>query len=181
MNRYYIIVPVVLMAVFVYFERGASADAKRDEEVKIEAKKADEAKKEAEKKALEEKARVDSDKRNAQRIADEKAKEEKRAADFKAKIQKMTDDLKKYTDDIELNNRLVAKLEKELAEKRDLHESENRAVFDLAKKVEVSKKLRRDAELEVQRFNDMLARRAADSSLTKAPVVATAATASESK
>jgi len=177
MNRYYIVLPVVLMAIFIYFERGAAKDTELIEKQKVEAKVQAEAKKEAEKKALEETARLDSDKRNAQRISEEKAKEEKRKADYEAKIQKMRDDVKKYTDDVELNNKLVAVLEKDLAAKRDQRERENRSVFELAKKVEISKKLRRDAELEVQRFTEMLSRRATDSVLTKMPVVATAANA----
>lgn len=171
MNRYYIIIPVVLMSVFIFFERSSSADAKVAEQRRIELKKQDEAKKEAEKKALEEKARMDSEKRNQQRVADEKAREEKRKSDFEAKIQKMKDELKRYSDDIATNTKLVARLEKELADKRDQHERENKVVFDLAKKVEVTRRLRRDAELEVQRYNEMLVRRSAESALTKAPVV----------
>jgi len=81
----------------------------------------------------------------------------------------MKDDLKKYTDDVDLNTKLVAKLEKDLADKRDLRERENRAVFEFAKKVEISKKMRRDAELEVQRYNEMLARRASESVMANPP------------
>lgn len=175
MNKYYLAIPVVLLVVFVFFERNAAKDAELVEEQKIEVRKQEEAKKDAEKKALEEKARVDSEKRNAQRIAEEKAKEEKRKADFDAKIQKMKDDVKHYTDDVDVNTKLVASLEKELAAKRELHERENRSVFELAKKVEITKKARRDAELEVQRYNEMLVRRADESALTKAPVVLTGA------
>jgi chromosome segregation ATPase len=175
MNRYYIILPVVLMAIFVFFERGAAKEAKIVEQQKIvEAqKKKDEEL--AKKKELEKKAQIDSDKRNAERIAEEKLKAAKKQAEYEAKIQKMKDDLKRYTDDVELNNKLVIKLEAELANKTGKREIENRAVFELAKKVEVSKKMRRSAELEVQRYNEMLSNRANESVLTKAPVVATAA------
>jgi len=175
MNRYYIIVPVVLIAVFVFFERGAAKEAALKEQAKIEATQKEQAKKDAEKKALEEKARLDSEKRNEQRIKDEKEKEEKRKTDYEAKVQKLQDDLKKYTDDVDLNTKLVTRLEKDIAALRDRREKENREVFELSKKVEISKKLRRDAELEVQRFTEMLSRRATESALTKVPVVATAA------
>lgn len=171
MNRYYIAIPVILMTVFIFFERGAAQETKLKEEQKIEAKKQEEAKKEAEKEALAAKARQDSEKRNAQRIAEDKAREEKRKADFDGKIQKMKDELKRYSDDVVTNTALVAKLEKDLADKREQHDRENRMVFDLAKKVEVTRRLRRDAELEVQRYNEMLVRRATDSALTKAPVM----------
>jgi hypothetical protein len=88
----------------------------------------------------------------------------------------MKDDLKRYTDDVDLNNKLVVKLESDLTKKRDQRERDNRTVFELAKKVEISKKMRRNAELEVQRYNEMLSNRANESVLTKAPVVATAET-----
>jgi chromosome segregation ATPase len=177
MNRYYIIVPVVLMGVFIFFERGAAADKARNEQVKIEAQKQEQAKKDAEKKALEEKAKIDSEKRNADRLKGEKEKEDARVAKYQAAVQKLKDDGKKYTDDVDANNKLVTRMEKDLADLREKHDRENREAFDLAKKVEITKKLRRDAELEVQRLNGMLAARANESILTKMPVVATAATA----
>ena len=174
MNRYYIIVPVVLMAIFVFFERGASKEAKIFEQQKIELAQKKKDEELAKKKELERKAQIDSDKRNAERIAEEKVKAQKKKDEYDAKIQKMKDDLKRYTDDVDLNNKLVVKLEADLAQKRDLRERENRNVFELAKKVEISKKMRRDAELEVQRYNEMLSNSASESVLTKAPVVATA-------
>jgi chromosome segregation ATPase len=176
MNRYYIIVPIVLMAVFVYFERDASQEAAQKEQQKIAVenkRKDDEAAKKAE---LEQKAKIDSEKRNAQRVKDEQEKEEKRKADYQVKIQKLKDDLKKYVDDVDSNTKLVTRLEKELSEKRDLRERENRAIFEFAKKVEISKKMRRDAELEVQRYNEMLVRRANESVLVNPPVVAAVVT-----
>jgi hypothetical protein len=63
-------------------------------------------------------------------------------------------------------------LEKDLAEKRDLRERENRSIFEFSKKVEISKKMRRDAELEVQRYNEMLSRRASESILANPPASA---------
>lgn len=177
MNRYYIIVPIVLMAVFVFFERSASREAKIFEQQKIELAQRKKDEELAKKKELKIKAQIDSDKRNAERIAEEKVKAQKKKDEYDAKIQKMKDDLKKYTDDVEINTKLVAKLEKELADKHEQRERENRSVFELAKKVEVSKKMRRDAELEVQRYNEMLSTSASESVLTKAPVVASASTA----
>ena len=172
MNRYYIIVPIVLMALFVYVERSASYETKAKEEAKIALevkRKEDEA---AKKKELEEKAKIDSEKRNTERLKEEKERDDKKKKEYAEKIQKLKDDVKKYTDDVELNTRRVAQLEKDLAEKREQHERENRAVFEFAKKVELSKKLRRDAELEVQRYNEMLSRRASESILANPPAAA---------
>ena len=174
MNRYYIIVPVVLMAVFVFFERGAAKESKVLEEQKLVIKQKEKDAELAKKKDLEEKARIDSEKRNAERLLEEQAAAQKKKDAYDAKIQKMKDDLKKYTDDVEINTKLVAKLEKDLADKRDQRARDNRAVFELAKQVEITKKLRRDAELEVQRYNEMLATRANESAMAKAPVIATA-------
>jgi chromosome segregation ATPase len=174
MNRYYIIVPVVLMAIFLFFERGDAKDAKIADGQKLVLEQKKKAEELVKKKELEEKARLDSEKRNAERVAEDKLKEQKKKAEYEAKIQKMKDDLKRYADDVELNTRLVVKLESDLAKKRDQRERDNREVFELAKKVEISKKMRRNAELEVQRYNEMLSNRANESVLTKAPVVATA-------
>ncbi len=175
MNRYYLIIPIVLMAVFFYFERGASKEADLRKLEQVEAKKQEEEKKLAERRALEEKAKLDSEKRAKDREAEDKAKEEKRRNDFAAKIQKLKDEAKKFTDETEVNNRKVAEMEKDLAAKRALHESENRLVLDLAKKVEITRKARRVAELEVQRMTEMLAKRASDAAMAQAPVVATSA------
>lgn len=174
MNRYYLIIPIVLIAVFVYFERDASKQADLRVQAIAEEKAKVEAKKQEEKKELEAKAKLDSEKRNAERQAEDDRLKKKKKDEFEAKIQKLKDDAKKYTDGVELNTKLVANLEKDLAAKRATRDQENRAVLELAKKVEISKKARRAAELEVQRFTEMLATRANDSTLTKAPAVATA-------
>jgi len=173
MNRiYYIIVPVVLFFVFVFVERGAAKEAHEKEQAKVAAevkRKEDEAVK---KKELEDKAKVDAEKRNEERLKDEQERDAKKKKDYAEKIQKLKDDVKKYTDDVELNTKRVAQLEKDLAAKRDQHEADNRAVFEFAKKVELSKKLRRDAELEVQRYNEILSRRASESILANPPASA---------
>jgi hypothetical protein len=179
MNRYYLIIPIVLMAVFFYFERGASKDADIRTQELVEAKKKDEAKKADERRILEEKTRLDSEKRAEQRALEDKAKDEKNKADFAAKIQKLKDEAKKFTDETELNNRKIVLMEKELAEKRAQRENENRVVLDIAKKVEITKKSRRAAELEVQRFTEMLATRAGESSMTAMPTVAISADAAK--
>ncbi len=169
MNRFYIIVPVVLMALFIWVERDAAQETRLKEERTIAAevkRKEDEASK---KRELEDKAKVDAEKRNVERLKEEKERDEKKKKDYAEKIQKLKDDVKRYTDDVDLNTKKVALLEKDLAEKRELHERENRAVFEFAKKVELSKKLRRDAELEVQRYNEILARRASESILANPP------------
>jgi len=172
MNRYYIIVPVVLMAVFVFFERGAAKEAEVHEQQKIATenkRKADEAIKKHE---LEEKAKIDSDKRNAERIKTEQEKEDARKNKYQAVIQDLKDSLKRSVDELAAKTKEVARLEKELADKRDQREHENREIFEFSKKVELSKKMRRDAELEVQRYNEMLVRRASESILANPPASA---------
>jgi translation initiation factor IF-2 len=172
MNRYYIIVPILLMAAFVWVERDAAKETHAKEQAKIAAetkRKEDEATK---KRELEEKAKIDAEKRNAERLKEEQERDAKKKKENAEKIQKLKDDVKRYTDDVEVNTKKVAQLEKDLAEKRELHERENRAVFEFAKKVELSKKLRRDAELEVQRYNEILARRASESILANPPASA---------
>ncbi len=172
MNRYYIIVPIVLMALFVYIERGTSKENHAKEQAKIAAEVQKKEAEAVEKKKLEDKAKVDAEKRNAERLKDEQERDAKKKKEYADKIQKLKDDVKKYTDAVDLNTKRVAQLEKDLAAKREQHEAENREVFEFAKKVELSKKLRRNAELEVQRYNEILVRRASESVLANPPVAA---------
>jgi chromosome segregation ATPase len=177
MNRIYIVLPVVLMAVFAFFYSGAAKDA----EVKEQAKRTEEAKKkEAEnvkKRELEEKAKVDAEKRTAERVQEDLKREADRVARYQAAVKRIQDDIDRYNSDVDLNTKLVAKLEKEIADMRARREKEGRESFDLVKRVELAKIQRRNAELEIQRYTEMIVRKAAESSMTKGPVVAVTAPA----
>ena len=60
-------------------------------------------------------------------------------------------------------------MELQLSALRTEKEKLNREAFDFAKQVERGKVARRTAELEIQRTTEMIARRAAQSSLARPP------------
>ena len=169
----YLLVPAILLGLFlfIYFPHVEKTHAKeRARKEEIAKKKAED---EEKKKAAEAKAREDAKKRQDERDAEEakklKEKEDKQAADDK-KVRDQT------AESIARANAAAAevqKLETELARLRKDKDNLGRETFELAKQVELARIARRNAELEIQRVTEMLAKRAADSSMTRMPVVPT--------
>jgi len=173
----YLIFPGVLLGVFLaFYFMDAKRVAERDRlhAVEVQRRNAEEAQKTAE---LKEKAEAD-----AKKHADERAAElAKKEADKLARWNKAGKDIQDATDksNTESNRHSIkiAGLEKDLENLRALREKTNREYLELLKKVELAKIDRRSAELDIQRTTEMIARRAAESSLIK-PVPAPAAPAS---
>lgn len=175
MNRSYVIVPVILLAIFGFFYwqymQTAEEKAKQRQEL-IAREKADA---DAKKKAAELKARQDAEKRAAEREAEEKKKAADKRAKYEADIQKIRDDIAKYTSQANDSAKQVAKLEQELTNLRASKEKANREAFELNKAVERAQIDKRNAEFEIQRLTDMIAKKASDSTMAKSPVVAATA------
>ncbi len=168
----YLIFPSLLLAVFLsFYFMDAKRVAERDRlhAIEVQRRDAEEAQRQ---KTLKEKAEADAKQR-----ADERAAElAKKEADKLARWNKAGKDIQDATDksNAESNRHSIhiAALEKELESLRALREKTNQEYLDLLKKVELAKIDRRSAELEIQRMTEMVVRRAADSSMTKSPVVA---------
>jgi hypothetical protein len=174
MNRFYIIVPVVLLVLFgaVYWQHSKGAEQKAEAMRAAAAKaKADEDAKHA---AAEKKAKEDADRRSEERRKEEEAKEAARKAKYDADTQKLKADVAQNNTDADNLNKQAAKLEAELTNLRAAKEKANHDAFELTKQVELAKIDKRNAELEVQRMTEMVARRAADSSMARPPMVAAA-------
>jgi chromosome segregation ATPase len=174
MNRSYLFVPIVLLAVFgfFYWQHTKTAEVKKREHEALVAKEnADAA---AKKRAAEEKARQDAEKRAADREAEEKRKASEKRAKYEADIQKIRDDIAKYTTQANDNAKEVARLEQELSNLRTSREKANREAFELHKQVERAQIDKRNAEFEIQRLTDMIAKRAGESAMARTPVVAAA-------
>ncbi len=172
MNRSYVIVPVILLAIFgfFYWQFMQTAEVKEKErQTKIAQEKAAA---DAKKKEAEAKARADAEKRNAEREAEEKKKADEKRAKHEADIQKIRDDIAKYTGQANDNAKTVARLEQELTNLRAQREKTNRETFELNKQVERAQVEKRNAEFEIQRLTDMIAKRASDSAMARTPVVA---------
>jgi len=170
MNKFYFILPVVLLIAFgVYFVKVAQpemaakvlADQKRVAEEK--------AVEDAHRKEIETKAQEDARKAQATRDEKERQRQEKAQQDKDEQDRKVLDETTKYEKEAATLSKQIADLEIEAANLRTKREDMNREVLDLAKNVELTKINRRNAELEIQRMYDIVAQKVAASSLTQMP------------
>jgi len=163
----YVIFPTVMLGVFLffYFAEAKQAEIKeKQRSAELAKQKADDAEK---KRIAEEKARVDSAKRQAERAAEDAKREADKLAKWQAEGKRIQDDTDKSVADADRYAKQVAELEIQLDSARKAKDKASREAFDLLKTVERSKVDRRNAEVEIQRLTEMVARRASDSSLTR--------------
>lgn len=169
MNKFYIIVPVVLLGVFAFLYSGALKDMAAKEhakEVAMEARRADEAKRKAE---IEAKASAESKARQEQRDAEEAAKVKKREDDYAAVMKTLNDDTTKLTTESDALAKEAADLEIQIATTRTEKEKLNREALEIAKQVELAKINRRNAELEIQRMVAMVGQKVGGGALATPP------------
>lgn len=168
----YVISVGSMLAVFLFFYFSHVKEAEIREKLRAE-QVAQTAKVEADRKAaIEAKAREDAEKRAADRIAAETKKEADRLAKSQAEMRKLRDETNELNAKADTYAKQASNLEIELGTLRTDKEKLNREAFDLAKQVEQARIAKRNAEMEIQRMTDMIAKRAADSTLTHAPVAA---------
>lgn len=167
----YLIFPGIMLAAFLVFYMSHKKEAEQKEiamKAKAETERIEAEKK---KKEAEQKAREDARKRQEEREAEERKKEEEKAAK-QAKDDKMVrDQIAEYTAKADAAQKQVNALEIELDRLRKEKDRVSRETFDLAKQVELTRIARRNAELEIQRMNEMIVRRASESSLVRPPPV----------
>jgi hypothetical protein len=167
----YVLAPTVMLLAFVFVFRSHVEEAKIKERAtaaRIEKERVDA---EAKKKAAESKARDDAKKRQDERDAEERKKETEKIAKQAADDKKVRDQTAEYTAKGAAAQKQVDGLEAELSKLRKEKDATSRESFEFAKKVELARIARRNAELEIQRMTEMVSRRAADSSLTRPPVI----------
>jgi hypothetical protein len=168
MNRLYLIVPVLLLAIFggLYWQHSvhAEAEAKAKAAVVAEAKAAEETKK-AEAERL---AREDAERRTAARVAEEQKKEAEKHAKWEADGARIAEETTRFTTrsaEIAAEiTALEAKINQVLADKDKV----SRANFDEARAIELARIAKRNAEMEIQRMTEMVARKAGQTSLVNA-------------
>jgi hypothetical protein len=165
----YLIFPTVMLGAFMFLYIAESKEA----EIKEKAKAAEIAKvkaQEAEKKKIaEEKARLDSAKRAAERAAEDAKREADKIAKREAEAKRIQDETDKYLADSTAQSKKIADLEVQVEAARKSKDQASRESFELLKQVERAKVERRNAEIEIARLTEMLARRASDSSMTRMP------------
>ncbi len=169
MNKSYIIVPVVLLAIFSFLYKGALNDMKTKEETRI-AKKVAADKVESDRKAeVEKRAQAEAAERMKKREAEDKAKEDKKEKDYAdamAALKREADDYASQTAKLTKEN---ADIEADIIKSRDTKERIARETLELAKQVELAKINRRTAELEIQRMIEMVGKKLNESSIATAP------------
>ena len=173
----YLIIPAVLMVGFLFIYFGHVETMHQKEAAKAASVAQAKAEAEAKKKDAEEKARTDAKKRQEEREAEEARKEKEKADKQAADDKKVRDAIAEFTAKADSASKQAAALEAELDRIRKDKDRLSRETFDLAKQVELARIARRNAELEIQRMTEMIARRASESAMTRPPVVAAPAPA----
>ncbi len=169
MNKSYIIVPVVLLAVFGFFYNGALKEMSEKEAARI-AKIEATAKADAERKAeLDRKAQEDAVKRQEERAIADKAKEDKKEKDYQDAMNALKKEADDYTAQIAKLTKEAADLEAEILKTRNDKERLTREALELSKQVELAKINRRTSELEIQRMIEMVSKKLSESSITALP------------
>jgi hypothetical protein len=167
----YLIFPGIMLAGFLVFYMSHKKAAEEKEQAHLVRVAKEKAEAEEKKKVAEAKAREDAKKRQDEREAEERKKEEEKAAKQAADDKKVRDQMAEYTAKAEAATKEGANLEAELDRLRKEKDKTSRETFDLRKQVELARIARRNAELEIQRMTEMVAQRAAASSLTRPPAI----------
>lgn len=167
----YLIIPGILLGLFliVWFGHQKERQEREAKRAAVLAKKMAEEK--AAKEDSERRAREDAAKKQAEREAEAKAKEEERRAKQAAIDKQIKDETEAARKEADKFHKELMALEIEIDRLRKQRDGLTREAFELAKQVEMAKVARRNAELESQRMVEMIARRAADSSLTRPPML----------
>ncbi len=165
MNKFYFIIPVVLLVAFVAYYSQFSKEFAHREQVKAEqlAKvKAEEEQKKQE--AIAKAAEEAHQREEAQRAADAAAEAERRAK-WDADNQKIVDETADYQQKADVYARQAADLGVQLDSLRNTHDQASRDLFNLQKEIELAKIDKRNADLEIQRTYDMVTQKVAASTL----------------
>jgi len=158
-----------MLAIFLafYFSHEKQADERlRVMEEKKAAKAAEDKK---QKEVAEEKARESAKKAQEAREIEDRKKEEDRQKKEAAIDKDIADSTAAAVAEGDKSQKEINALELQLDTLHKQKDQLSRQTFDLLKQVEMAKTDRRSAELENQRYVEMIARRAADSSMTRMP------------
>jgi hypothetical protein len=168
MNRFYLIAPLVLAALFggVYWQhsqRVAAHAVQQQTELARAREAADRQKSEAERKA-----REDADRRTAERLAEEQKRETEKRARQENENRVIAEDTQRHSEQLKRNLAELDALNAELVALRATKETQGAEAFELARSVELDRIKKRNAEWEIQRLTEILVSRANGSSLASA-------------
>ena len=164
MNRLYIIVPLALLAVFsgVYWQHNQeAAEQAKEKAVAVAQTKAIE---EAKKAESDRQSREDTAKRETARLAEEQKKDLEKRSKWETDSVRIAEDTSAYTAKAAEAAKQVETLQKQLADLRASRKTLNEEAFSAAHDTEILSIQKRDAELEIQRMNEILVRKAGGTS-----------------
>jgi hypothetical protein len=165
----YLVFPGAMLGLFLVFFFSHEKEAtEREEKRAIALKEKQEADAAAKAKA-EETAKVAAAQRQAEREAEEKKKEEDRRAKQLAIDNEIRDGTNAALADAAKSQQEVNTLELQLDQLRKQRDQLSRETFDIAKQVELARVARRNAEMDEQRWIEMIANRAASSQMAQIP------------
>lgn len=177
MNRIlYIAAPIVLMAVFLFLYVDSRKELERKKEQDRIEKAAADAKVLAEKEELRKRNEANALAAEARRKAEDAEKEAKKKKEFEDGLNKIRTEEANYMADLNKYKQQIADIEKELAVLRAEKEKLARQSIDMSKTIAATYIERQNAEMEVQRYAAIVARRATESPLARVPAPAAPAT-----
>ena len=174
MNKFYLIVPIVLLGVFCVYYHQFSVQVAVQAAAAKAAQKAHDAQVEQEQ-AGHRHRKSPTIARAGKSQRDEEARQQaEHLAKFEASKQKLADETAKFQQEADSYSKEAADLQAKLDSLEATHEKLARELFDLQKQIELAKIDRRDADLEIQRAYDEVTQKVSASSLTFAPPPPTA-------
>jgi chromosome segregation ATPase len=169
MNKFYIIVPIVVLAAFIAYYSQFTKQQAVIEQKELQAKIDDDNAKKEQAEAATAKAIADAHARKEAQDAEDARQEAEHLAKYEASKQKLADETAKFQQEADGYAKQAADLQAQLDSLQASHDKASRELFDLQKQVELEKIDRRDADLEIQRTYDMVTQKVAASSLTYVP------------
>ncbi|HTQ29886.1 MAG TPA: hypothetical protein VMI53_01635 [Opitutaceae bacterium] len=165
MNKFYFILPIVLLLAFIARYHQFSlhvAEVEHQHELELQQKQAED---QAAKEAAIKKAAADAAQREEeQRKADEQALAD-HLAKYQASMKQMADEKAKYQAEADRYAKQVGDLDIKLDQLHDAHSKASEELFDLQKQIEQAKIDRQLADLEIQRTYDMVTQKITASNL----------------
>jgi len=166
---FYVLFPVVLIVIFGIFysaSRKEAAEKERQHQEEVARLKADA---DAKKAAAEATARADAEKRAKDTAEKERAEAAAKEQKYNDEMAKIKEDTAKLTATEEMYAKKVSDLTIELDGLHKQRESLTRDTFELAKQIQMAEVARHNAEMEIQRYDTMIADAADQSQLSKMP------------
>ncbi|MSU47263.1 MAG: hypothetical protein EXS42_09140 [Lacunisphaera sp.] len=169
MNKFYLIVPAMLLAVFAVLYSGARKEMVAKQVAQHEAKVKAGAEEKIRKTAIEAAANAEARSRQEERAATDRARGEKKQRDYDDAMKKLKDEANGYAAQADMLAKEAASTEIQISLARSDKEKLSREALELAKQVEQAKIDRRSAELEIQRMIEIVGRKLNESSIAVPP------------